>query len=242
MEAGAILRVLKTAEENRRARAELERRGLSMVRRDWVGRLGRLLGVDRFSIGDPRKSWDVLATAAFLEERLAKDVPIVDFGAFRSEITVVLDRMGFRDLRGVDLNPRLARGPHADRIRYVIGDYLASGFAAGSFAAITAISAIEHGHAVDRLLAEVSRLLRPGGFFVASTDYWPEKVDTAGVRIFDMDWTVFSAAEIAALVEKARAHGLAPAGAMDYEAGDPVVAFAGRRYTFAWLALRKGGT
>lgn len=210
-----------------------------MVRRDWRGRLGRWLGIDRLSSGDLRKSWDVLATARFLEDHLAKDQPIIDFGAFRSEITGVLSRMGYEDLHAVDMNPKLARGPYPDRIRYRVGDFLATDYAAGTFAAITAISAIEHGHSVDRLLAEVGRLLRPGGYFVGSTDYWPEKIDTSGIEMFGMDWTVFSAADMARLFESARGHGLAPAGMVDYGVGDPIIRFAGRRYTFAWFAFQK---
>lgn len=239
LEGRAILKVLKSAADNRQARAELERRGLSMVRRDWLGRLGRRLRVDAMSIGDERKSWDVLTTAEFLETHLAKDAPVVDFGAFHSEITGVLCRMGFINLHGVDLNPGLMRGPYADRIRYSVADFLATGYRAESFSAITSISAIEHGHSVDRLLIEVSRLLRPGGFFVGSTDYWPDRIDTSGIRIFDMDWTIFSAGDMKDFFAKARRHGLMPAGELDDRAGEPVIRFAGKRYSFAWFALRK---
>jgi SAM-dependent methyltransferase len=238
---GAILRVLKSEEENRRARAELERRGHSLLRGGWVGRVGRRLGIERLCIGDLRKSWDVLATADFLDERLARNRPVADFGAYRSEITGVLCRMGYAHLHAVDLNPRVRRGPYRDLIHYVAGDYFASGLATGSLGAVTSISAIEHGHAVDRLLAEVDRVLEPGGYFVGSTDYWPQKVATSGVRLFGMDWTIFSAEEMAAFFDAARGHGLAPAGALDYQAGEPVIDFAGRRYTFAWFALRKAG-
>ncbi len=234
-----ILTVLQSEDENRRARRELERRGLSMVRTDWLGRLGRLLRVDALSIGDLRKSWDVLMTAEFIERRVAKDAAVVDFGAFHSEITGVLCRMGYTNLHGVDLNPGLTRGPYPDRITYTVADFLATNFPAGAFSAITSISAIEHGHSIDQLLTEVSRLLKPGGFFVGSTDYWPEKIDTTGIESFGMDWTVFSAAEFASLFEAARRRGLVPAGATDYQAREPVIAFAGKRYTFAWFALQK---
>lgn len=236
---GAILRTLRSEELNRLARAELERRGLSLVPGDWLGRLGRRLGLERLSIGDVRKSWDVLETATFLDARVGRDQPIVDFGAYHSEITGVLSRMGYGNLHAIDLNPGVARGPYPGRIRYRVGDFLASGYASGTFAAITSISAIEHGHSTERLLAEVARLLVPGGFFVASTDYWPEKVDTAGIRIFGMDWTVFSAADLAALFETARGNGLVPVGPLDYGAAEPAVRFAGKQYTFAWFALRK---
>lgn len=210
-----------------------------MIRTDWRGRLGRLLRIDHLSIGDVRKSWDVLQTAQFIEGRLGKDEPIVDFGAFHSEIIGVLFRMGYTNLHAVDLNPRLPGGPNRDRITYTVGDFLDTGFADGTFAAITAISAIEHGHSIDRLLSEVSRLLKPGGYFVGSTDYWPRKIDTRGIEIFGMEWTVFSAPEMERLFEAARGQGLAPAGPTDYRADAPVVAFAGKRYTFAWFALQK---
>ncbi len=231
--------MLQSADENLEARRVLARRGLSMIRTDWLGRLGRLVGIDAMSIGDRRKSWDVLKTAEFLESRLPKDAAIVDFGAFHSETTGVLSRMGFTNLYGVDLNPAVVRGPYRDRIRYTVGDFLATTFPPHSFAGVTAISAIEHGHAVDPLLTEVGRLLAPGGYFVASTDYWPEKIDTAGIEIFGMDWTIFSAAELGVLFDGARARGLVPVGALDYGSSSPVIEFAGRHYTFAWFALQK---
>lgn len=213
-----------------------------MIPTSWLGRLGRQLKVNAVSIGDVRKSWDVLMTARFVEDRLAKDDAVVDFGAFRSEITGILHRMGYTNLHGIDLNPRLPGGPYPDRIRYVIGDFLDTRYAAGTFSAVTSISAIEHGHSVDRLLAEVSRVLKPGGYWVGSTDYWPDKIDTSGIEIFGMDWTIFSAAEMADLFKRAAARGLTPAGPADYTAPSPIIEFAGKRYTFAWFALQKAGS
>ena len=234
-----MLRVLQSPEQNRAARAELARDGLSLVRHGALAGLGRRLGLEAFSYGDVRKSWDVLSTARFLQEHVGRVQAVVDFGAYHSEISGVLSLLGYSNLHAIDLNPRLQRGPFADRIQYRVGDYLASGFPDAGFAAITSISAIEHGHSVDRLLAEVSRLLQPGGYFVASTDYWPDKIDTRGVQFFGMDWTIFSADELAALFESARRHGLVPAGTLEYGAAEPAIHFAGRDYTFAWLALRK---
>lgn len=209
------------------------------MRTGLLGRLGRRLGVDSMSIGDVRKSWDVLQTAELIEKELQKDAPIVDFGAFHSEITGILHRMGYTNLTGVDLNPRLKRGPYAGAIRYAVRDFLDSGLGDAAFAAITSISAIEHGHSVDALLSEVARLLKPGGYLLGSTDYWPDKIDTRGVEIFGMDWTIFSAGEMQVFIEKAKQHGLMPAGTLQYDATTPSIEFAGRRYTFAWFALRK---
>ncbi len=230
---------MRSAEENLAARAELERRGLSFLPAGLSVRLGRWLGVERRSLGDPNKNWDVLATATFVEGRLPRDARIVDFGAYRSEIVGVLSRLGYAHVFALDLNPKMARGFRAPGVHYVVGDFHVTGFAPGTFDAVTAISAIEHGHSVDRLFTEVSRLLRPGGYLIASTDYWPDKVDTTGHPILRMDWTIFSAAELADLMDVARGHGLSPVGELDYRAGAPAIHYEGRHYTFAWLALRK---
>jgi SAM-dependent methyltransferase len=234
-----ILRILQSEQENVQARAELERRGLSFVRTDLLGRLGRQLRLESCSVGDARKSWDVLRTAEFVEANLPRDAAIVDFGAYHSEITGILSRIGYTNLSALDLNPRLTRGPVPDRIRYVVADFLHSSLPAGTFDAITSISAIEHGHATDQLLDEVSRLLKPGAYFLGSTDYWPAKIDTSGIMIFGMDWRIFSAPEMQAFFDAARLRGLEPAGALEFDAKTPAIHFGGHDYTFAWFALRK---
>ena len=134
--------------------------------------LGFFRGV---TVGDVIKSWDVLKTANFLRDRLPPETPVLDIGAYASEILSVLHRMKYSNLTGVDLNPRIKEMPFADHIRYEVADFMATPFPDGSFGAITAISVIEHGFQSERLLREISRLLRPGGYFIASFDYWPEK-------------------------------------------------------------------
>ena len=130
--------------------------------------------------------------------------------------------------------------PEADRVEYVVGDLMETGWPDGHFAAVTAISVIEHGYEADRLLPEVARLLAPGGLFLFSTDYWPDKIDTSDTPLFGMTWTIFSAPEIDELVDRARAHGLAPAsdpGPELHDVGEPPIDFAGHRYTFLHGAL-----
>jgi len=108
-----------------------------------------------------------------------------------------------------------------------------------SFDAVTAISVIEHGYDPQRLIPEIARLLRPGGYFLASFDYWPEKIDTTGTRIFGMEWTIFSREEVLGFLSKAREYGLTPVGDLALDAGDKVIRWGGKEYTFGWLALRK---
>ncbi|MCL5884343.1 MAG: class I SAM-dependent methyltransferase [Deltaproteobacteria bacterium] len=234
-----MISVLKSKTEIRSARDEMHRSGISCLTpqmQRWLNAIGIFGGV---VVGDDSKSWDVLKTATFLRDRLPLDTPILDVGAYASEILAVLHRMNFSNLAGVDLNPRIKTMPFEDHIRYEVGDFLATPFPDGSFGAITAISVIEHGFMSDRLLRELSRLLRPGGYFIASFDYWPEKVDTTGIGIFGMDWRIFSKADVLAFIEEAGAYELSPCGEIDLEGGEKVIHWGGKDYTFAWLAIRK---
>jgi len=197
--------------------------------------------LSRQEIGDALKSWDVLHTADFAVKYVKKNEPVLDIGAFASEIPIILHRLGFTDLSGVDLNPAVRKMPYADKIRYSVSDFLKTPFANDSFSLITAISVIEHGFRPRELLEEMSRLLKPGGFFVASFDYWPEKISTEGIRMFGMDWRIFSKSEVEELIRTARSYGLTPHGAIDLDADQKPISFFERSYTFAWIALQKTG-
>ena len=227
------------------ARQELRRLRLSHTSLPVVQllrRIGRKLGLPTgVNVGDTIKSWDVLTTTRFIRQNVSPDTPILDIGAYASEILCVLHRLHYAALTGVDLNPALKRMPYAEAIRYEVADFMRTPFPAGAFGAITAISVIEHGFQSQSLLQEVTRLLRPGGYFIASFDYWPEKVDTTGIDIFGMDWRIFSKAEVLVFLDEARRYGLTPCGEVNLNALEQIIETIGRRYTFAWLALQKRG-
>jgi SAM-dependent methyltransferase len=231
--------VLQNKEQIGKARAELERRGLSCLESKGRRFARRLLLDPTPAIGDEVKSWDVLATLEFIESHVAKPAGILDIGAYASEILPALHRLGYTKLAGVDLNPRLRASPQADVIQYEISNFMHTPFDAGSFEAITAISVIEHGFQSTNLLRELSRLLRPGGYFIASFDYWPQKIDTRGQKFFELDWLIFSQQDIEAFVTEARGHGLSPPGPMSFDAADKPIQCAGQHYTFGWLVLQK---
>ncbi len=232
--------VLRTHAQIAEARVNLVSRGLAW-RTNWlrkVLRRTRLLSTEQ-EIGDIVKSWDVLKTVEFAEKHIKKHEAVLDIGAFASEMPIVLHRLGFMDLSGIDLNPAIMAMPYQDRIHYRIGDFLKTPFASSSFALITAISVIEHGYRADELLTEISRLLKPSGYFAASFDYWPEKIDTEGVQIFGLDWRIFSKSEVEDLIRVAKSHGLRVHGNIDLRADQKPIHCFDRSYTFAWLVLQK---
>ncbi len=232
-------RVLQSYKENTNARAELIRRGASY----WPRRPERRGLAEHLrsaiQVGELNKSWDVLETLHFLESRSLQSQPVIDLGAFASETVCALHLAGFANLTAIDLNPRIRKMPFADAVEYLVGDMSDTHLPAGTFAAAVAISSIEHGYHPGPLLSEVSRLLRPGGVFVGTTDYWREKVDTSGIQMFGMDWRIFSEQEVRQFFAEAACHGLHPVGECDFSCDEASIECADRFYTFGWFALER---
>lgn len=236
------MEVLQNKLQISKARQELDNKGASYVDspdsrlKSLLRRLGLVSGV---VMGDMVKSWDVLATVNFIETHVKKDQPILDIGCYASEILAALHKVGYSNLSGADLNPNLREMPYQDSIRYEITNFMHTKFADASFRAITSISVIEHNFDGHSLLKEMSRLLQPGGYFIASFDYWPEKIDTTGTQFFGMDWKIFSREEVASFIGEAKAYGLTPVGDLHYDGQDKPIDCAGKQYTFGWLVLQK---
>jgi SAM-dependent methyltransferase len=231
--------VMKSEQDSSVARIEMRRRGIDCIDSRLARFFRKNLFGKRIEIGDLKKSWDVLNTIRLIEKYVPPDGPVLDIGAYASEVLVALHRLNYRDLTGVDFNPKISQMPHAGEIRYVVSDFMHTPFRDASFDAISAISVIEHGFQPQRLLTEVSRLLRPGGLFIASVDYWHDKIDTSEITAFGMEWIIFSKDEILTFFEEARQFGLQPCGKLDFTSGGSPVEWMGKKYTFAWLALRK---
>lgn len=234
--------VLQTRQQIVAARRTLRERGISCLSPlplQWCKRLN--IATRNPVIGDFIKSWDVLRTVQALEAEPPARRTILDMGAYCSETLPILHKLGFGNLVGIDLNPRIADMPFADAIRYEKGDFLGTQLPPASVGAAVSISAIEHGFDADRLLTEIRRLLSPGGLFIASFDYWPDKISTDGIRLFGLDWRIFSRDEILGFLARAREFGLSPTGELALDASERPIRFAGRRYTFGWLALRRDG-
>jgi len=236
------MQVLQDKKQINAARNTLNKKGVSYISPpdSWLKALMRKLGlVNQILIGDEIKSWDVLATIQFIEGNVQKNSPILDIGCYASEILASLYSMGFSNLTGADLNPNLNKMPYRESIHYEVTNFMHTSFEDASFQAITSISVIEHDFNGQALLKEMSRLLKPGGYFIASFDYWPEKIDTKDIQFFEMDWKIFSKDEVVSFVNEAAAYGLYPIGEMRYTNKDKPVDCAGKQYTFGWLVLSK---
>jgi len=232
---------LRSKQEIEQARRMLRWQGLSCEPQGVEGLLGRMGVRSAAALGAWLKSWDVQKTAEFASKNIQIEQPLLDIGAYASEILCVLNRMGFAHLNGIDLNPDLVGAARKLGFECRVGDFHDSGYPDGLFRAVTAISVIEHGFRETDLFREVSRILAPGGYFVASFDYWPDKLDTSDVDLFGMDWRIFSREEVHSLLKTAEGYGLSPVGKVDLDAVAPVIHWEGRSYTFAWMALRKKG-
>lgn len=234
-----MLEVLQTKDEFREARRALRVGRRSALEPPLLRALRKLRVVPGLPVGEYNKSWDVARTLRLIEERLPKDAAILDLGAFCSEVPVSLAMMGYTGVHGIDLNPKVQEMPLASQIRYTIGDFNKCPFPDASFDAVTAISVIEHGYQPEKLLGQISRLLRPRGLFIASFDYWPRKIDTAQTKFFDLSWLIFSEDDFRSMLAVAARHGLHPLGEIRPQAKDRPVHCAGFDYTFAWTVLQK---
>lgn len=231
--------VLANSDQNERARSEMRRRGVDFVTPKIMRALRKAGLVKGISIGDRKKSWDLLKTIQFLEKNVSKEDAILDIGAFASEIVCVLHRLGYSNLSGLDLNTKLSLMPHSGAVKYLVGDFTRTSLPAETFDAVTAISVLEHGFCGPKIFAEMSRILKINGYFVGSVDYWPEKIDTSGIKLFGVDWKIFSKEELLELIAEAKKHGMSPVGELNFQAGDRTVNWTGRKYTFAWFAFQK---
>lgn len=233
------LEILKSKMDNTISRREMHLLGIDFTAPTLI-RLARKYGfLKSVNVGDPSKSWDVLKTVTFIRNKLSSNAPILDIGAYASEIICSLHRLGYVNLTGIDLNPNIIKMPYADKVRYVTGDFLHMPFEDSLFEAVTAISVIEHGFQGEQLLNELNRVITPGGYFIASVDYWPDKIDTEGIRAFGMKWQIFSKNEIIQFIDLAGRYGFSPVGELDFTSSEPTIHWNGEKYTFAWLAIQK---
>lgn len=220
-----MLLTLKSREQNEQARHRLEQRGCSAL---------------NLGLGDRFKSWDLELAISVMDQHVDHDANILDIGAFASEMCASLSLLGYRNLYAVDLNSKILEQPMNDRIHYAVGDFYHTAAVSGTFDVVTAISVIEHGYNPNTVFCEPARLLKPGGLFLVSYDYWPNKVPTDSVVSFGMPWTIFDRKDVTHMVKQASKQGFDLLTAeKDLDADQYHIMYSGFNYTFGFAAFRR---
>ena len=189
---------------------------------------------------DETKNWDTLAALREVLHRTSKGARVLDAGAeMYSRFLPWMYLYGYRDLCGNNLafQDTRRRGP----IVYEPGDVTAMRFAANSFDAVVCLSVVEHGVNLDSYFKEMSRVLKPGGVLVTSTDYFETPTDTRGEHAYGVPVHVFDKTEILAAVAMAERHALKLTGPLNLSSRDRVVRWdqVNLNYTFAVFAMIK---
>ena len=189
---------------------------------------------------DLPKNWDAITALSLVLKYTGTSAKILDAGApLYSRILPWLYMYGYRDLWGIDLvySRPLRRGP----IHYERGDLTGTRFDEGSFEAITCLSVIEHGVVLDAFLREMSRLLRPGGLLIISTDYWTASIDTRGQVAYGHPIKIFSEQDVAKFVTCAEGCGLRVLQPVDLECQERTITWKpyNLNYTSMSIALHK---
>ena len=195
------------------------------------------------------KNWDLGLFTRFILERYDKSASILDVGCVSNPLLFNLANCGFSDLCGIDVQLSKVNIHAHPQVHYVEADLTRTPFDGVRFDCITSLSVIEHGVHRHHYLKEMSRILKPGGILLTSTDYWPRKLRTWIVPrrlTLGLPWRIFSEDEIEKFVHLSQRYGFRLTGPLDATASVPVVhvrvGLLSRAYTFITFGLEKQAT
>jgi len=215
---------------------------------------------------DTAKSWDTWKIINFINNNHKKDSHILDVGCNGSPILPLLRKLGFSNLYGCDVCLKIRKRRLLRRVKNKIfnenpdqfinemlrnrdsfyhlsvQDLEKTKYEANFFDFISSLSVLEHGVNVSNYLSEMNRILKPGGFLLTSTDYWPEKIETVS-NVYDRPTqdVIFDENELKELFAQASKNGFSLYGQMNFDFQDKVVKWkkTGKEYTFVFFCLQK---
>ena len=167
--------------------------------RYWRVLYGSTLGPLAALAGSLRRHYRVVVNERIVEIPFVfrhLDLPpgaaVLEFGSVKSWVSLALASLGYR-VTGVDLRPYPYAHPN---VRFLQGDFRAAQLPAGSFDGVVAVSAIEHcglsGYGEEgfergdhEVVAEIRRVLKPGGRFLVTVPFGKAGVSRRGWRVYD---------------------------------------------------------
>ena len=180
----------------------------------------RVLGLP--IMDDPPKNWDSLAALDLILKTTNRDARVFDAGGeLYSVILPWLFLYGYKSLIAGNLvfNSKMHKGP----ITYQYADITKTAFPPATFDAITCLSVIEHGVDLRAYFREMSRILKPRGTLITSTDYYETAIDARGQMAYGVPIRIFTRDEITRALEMAREFSLIPMAPLDLSSGETVV-------------------
>ncbi len=187
------------------------------------------------------KNWDSIAALDLILKCTNKDAKVFDAGGeIYSMILPWLFLYGYRNLSAGNLafQKQVKKGP----ITYHYSDITQTEFEPATHDAVTCLSVIEHGVDLRSYFREMSRILKPGGILITSTDYFETRVETGGQMAFGVPVHIFTREEIDEALDMASQFGFTLTAPLDLSAGDRTVYWRGMDYTFIVFSLRKAAS
>ena len=196
---------------------------------------------------DPYKDWDLWMLFKFLERNsdTIPDHPIIyDVGCGKKFVGLQFCDEFFKsrasyyasDFLDVDFSG------FYEKVEFHRGPIDKAPFKNSSVDLVVCLSVIEHGVNLDRFCAELSRLLKPGGKFFITTDFWPNHIETSGLFPYGKDLPemfIFDDNSISSLKKVMKKHNLVHEnGDANLSQADEKIVYWSRmdkRYTFTQI-------
>jgi glycosyltransferase involved in cell wall biosynthesis len=209
-------------------------------REEWIQASDQVKKLKLPLFSDKQKNWDSLAALSAILKRTDINSHVLDAGSeLYSMILPWLFLYGYKKLTGINLvfNYPIKRGT----IRYRYGDITKTNFTDNSFDAISCLSVVEHGVNLHAYFKEMSRILKPDGILVTSTDYFDVPIDTENLNAYGKPVHIFSKDEIIAAIEIAKQYNLELTGPVDLNCDEKTVRWTRYNldYTFLVLTMQK---
>jgi 2-polyprenyl-3-methyl-5-hydroxy-6-metoxy-1,4-benzoquinol methylase len=234
------MQILENYQQIVESRKKLVKKKLSFLQNYYLCKLIRIFKLPIISFCALNKSWDYFRTFEFIESNLNINCKVLDVGCFQSEILPILKKAGYSNVYGIDQDSRIKGMPYQSEINYHIENFFNNSFADNFFDCLTCLSVIEHGFNETLFFSQFSRVLKKGGFLILSFDYWEKKINTDNIKMFNMDWNIFSKEEVLEILKNAeQKYKLKLVGNPKLDCSNKVINCANKDYTFAWLVFKK---